>query len=78
MSKPKMTCEEVLKQLVAYLDHETDARTTAQMERHLEECRGCCSRAEFEKGLNARVREVGSTTAPSHLRARIKKLIEKF
>jgi len=78
MSKPKMTCEQVLKHLVAYLDHETDARTAAQMERHLEECRGCFSRAEFEKRLKAHVREAGSTTAPAHLRARIKKLIEKY
>jgi anti-sigma factor (TIGR02949 family) len=73
-----MTCEEVLVHLVAHLDQETDARTAAQMERHLEECRGCFSRAEFEKRLKARVREAGSSTAPAQLRARIKKLIEKY
>lgn len=78
MPKSIMSCEEVLKHLVAYLDRETDAHTAAEMERHLEECRGCFSRAEFERKLKASVREAGSSAAPERLRARIKKLIEKF
>jgi len=78
MSKPTMTCEEVLKHLIAYLDREADAHTAAEVERHLEECRGCFSRAEFERKLKASVRAAGSSTTPEHLRARIKKLVEKF
>lgn len=78
MSKPAMTCEEVLKHLVAYLDHEADRHTAAEIERHLEECRGCFSRAEFERQLKAYVRAAGSRTAPERLRARIKKLVDKF
>lgn len=78
MSKPTINCEEVLKHLVAYLDRETDAHTTAEIQRHLEECRGCFSRAEFERRLKAQVRAAGSRLAPERLRARIKKLVEKF
>ena len=51
MSEPTLTCEEVLKHLVAYLDRETDGHTAAEIEHHLEKCRGCFSRAEFEKQL---------------------------
>ena len=78
MSRPTVNCEEVLKHLVAYLDHETDAHTTAEIERHLEECRSCFSRAYFEKQLKARLRAAGSRAAPERLRARIKKLVDEF
>jgi anti-sigma factor (TIGR02949 family) len=78
MSKPTITCEEVLKHLVAYLDREADDHTAAEIERHLEECRGCFSRAEFERQLKVHVRAAGSRTAPERLHARIRKLIDKF
>jgi anti-sigma factor (TIGR02949 family) len=73
-----MSCEEVLKHLVAYLDREMDAHTEAEIKWHLEECRGCFSRAEFERKLKTYVREAGSSTAPERLRARIKDVIKKF
>jgi anti-sigma factor (TIGR02949 family) len=78
MSKPTVSCEEVLKHLFAYLDRETDAHATAEIARHLEECRGCFSRAEFERQLKAHVRAAGSRAAPERLRARMKKLVDEF
>ena len=78
MAKPSVTCEEVLKHLVAYLDREMDAHSAAEIGRHLEQCRGCFSRAEFERQLKAQVRAAGSHSAPEHLRARIKKLVDEF
>jgi anti-sigma factor (TIGR02949 family) len=73
-----VSCEEVLKHLIAYLDRETDAPTAEEIERHLAECRACFSRAEFEKRLKARLRAAGSRAAPERLRARIKKLVDGF
>jgi anti-sigma factor (TIGR02949 family) len=78
MSKPTITCEDVLKDLLAYIDRETDANTAAEIERHLKECRGCFSRAEFERMLKAKLRAAGSRTAPERLRARIRKLVDEF
>ena len=78
MPDPMLTCEEVLKHLVAYLDHEADAHTAAEIERHLETCRGCFSRTEFERQLKAQVRSAGSRSAPERLRARIRKLVDEF
>lgn len=78
MIRHALTCEEVLHQLFAYLDRELDAATAAEIERHLETCRGCFSRAEFEKQLKARIQETGSAPAPEGLRERIKLLVEKF
>jgi anti-sigma factor (TIGR02949 family) len=76
--KPGMSCEEVLQQLLAYLDREIDAESAALIDRHLDACRGCFSRAEFERNLKARVRAAGDKPAPGRLRARIKDIVDKF
>lgn len=78
MAKPNVTCEEVLKHLVAYLDREMDAHAAAEIERHLEECRACFSRAEFERRLKAQLGAAGDGSAPERLRTRIRKLVDEF
>ena len=74
----KLTCEQVLEHLLEYLDRELTPETSAEIDRHLTECRGCFSRAEFERRLRSRVAETGTASAPESLRARIKALIERF
>lgn len=71
-------CEEVISHLLTYLDGELDDVKRAQIDRHLEECRGCFSRAEFEKELRKRVRQIGEDKAPTTLKIRIKELIDSF
>lgn len=78
MTKPGISCNEVLEHLFAYLDREMDHQTAAEIEHHLEHCRGCFSRAEFERKLKARVRDAGASPASERLRARIKDIVEKF
>jgi len=78
MTRQSLTCEEVLQHLFAYLDKELDAEASAEIERHLESCRGCFSRAEFERKLKLRVTGTGTSTASDSLRARIKLLIDRF
>jgi anti-sigma factor (TIGR02949 family) len=73
-----MTCDEVLKHLVPYLDREIDRETAAEIDRHLESCRGCLSRAEFERQLKAQLRAAGARSAPGTLRARIRQIVDKF
>ena len=74
----KITCEEVIAHLLAYLDDEIDAKKRSYIERHLEECRACFSRAEFEKALRAKVRQLGDKEAPAALRRRVKGLLDRF
>jgi mycothiol system anti-sigma-R factor len=71
-------CEEVVQQLLVYLDGEVEGERQALIGRHLEECRSCCSRLEFELALRSRVQDVGSQPASSGLRRRIARLIEEF
>jgi mycothiol system anti-sigma-R factor len=71
-------CEEVIAHLFAYLDNETDPEKCTDIERHLEECRACFSRAEFEKALRAKVNQLGDKEAPAMLRQRVAALLKQF
>jgi anti-sigma factor (TIGR02949 family) len=73
-----MKCEEVLRELLAYLDREVDAPTATAIDHHLHGCRGCFSRAEFERKLKAHLRAVGERRASPRLRARVKSILGKF
>ena len=76
--KRTLTCEEVLEHLLAYVDQELDSEKKAEIDHHMKRCRGCYSRAEFEKHLKARIMETGSSEAPERVRRRVRLLIEKF
>lgn len=78
MSGDHLTCEEVIERLFAYLDREVDDTLSSEIDRHLERCRDCFTRAEFEKKLRAKVAGTGRVKAPHHLRRRIKGLIDRF
>lgn len=78
MTRTSLSCEDVLAHLFAYLDGELDAVTGEGIELHLEACRGCFSRAEFERRLRARLAEAAAVEAPEALRRRIRSLIERF
>ncbi|MDF0652855.1 MAG: zf-HC2 domain-containing protein [Nitrospira sp.] len=71
-------CEEALKHLLAYLDQEAGAIKRREVERHIEICRTCFSRAEFEQSLKTRLREAGRGTMRSSFEKRIKILFDQF
>lgn len=74
------SCEEALKVLAEYVDNELRDRApevAPGLERHLEVCRSCYSRAEFEKRLKARIAD-GSTAVPDALRDRMRTMIREF
>lgn len=77
MSRP-LDCEEVIDHLFDYLNRELDTETLAAIDRHIELCRGCFSRAEFERRLRARLAETGEAEAPESLRRRARSIIERF
>jgi mycothiol system anti-sigma-R factor len=79
MTEPDpISCEEVIAHLLEYLDGEIDANKRAQIDRHLEHCRGCYSRAEFEKALKSKVSQLGEASVSDTLRKRIKSLLDSF
>lgn len=78
MSRREPTCEEVIEQLFDWLDRRVDARRDADIRRHIERCRECFSRAEFERRLRERIMEAGETRAPDSLRKRIASVLDEF
>lgn len=64
--------------LAAHLDGELDAGTDRELERHLETCRSCFSRAEFERRLKGRIATIGSEPTRPELTERVQTLIRQF
>lgn len=77
MDRP-LDCEDVIAKLFDYLDRELDAETLQAIDEHIALCRGCFSRAEFERRLRARLAEAGEAEAPASLRLRARRLLERF
>lgn len=72
-------CEEALRRLAAYLDRELDPVEAAGLERHLEKCRSCWSRAEFERRLRDRIRsDLEARTVPPEFEERVRQMVRGF
>lgn len=71
-------CEEAIRLLAEYLDGELEDERRADMEQHLDMCRSCYSRREFEKGLKDRVSGLGAEAVRPDFDARIRSLVASF
>jgi anti-sigma factor (TIGR02949 family) len=79
MSEPdNITCEQALKRLLEFIDHELPDREHDTVEHHLRTCRSCFSRMEFESRLKQRLAALSSDEAPQRTRDRIRDLIRGF
>ena len=76
--KKTIDCEEALKRLFEYIDHELNGHKHDEMEDHLSKCRSCYSRLEFEKRLQQHVKGATKQKAPEELQGKIKHLIRKL
>jgi anti-sigma factor (TIGR02949 family) len=73
-----MGCEQALKRLVEFVDHELPESEHDSVEHHLRICRNCCSRMEFESQLKERLSTLSTEDAPSRTRDRVRDLIKRF
>lgn len=78
MTATHINCEEVIERLFGYLDSELDEAAMAAISRHLEHCRDCYTRADFEKKIRAKVAASVTTQAPERLHHRIRSLLDEF
>lgn len=74
----KINCEKALKHLLEYLDRELTGDLQHQMKQHMESCRSCFSRLEFEQNLKTHIGETARENAPDSLRNRISCLLKEF
>lgn len=73
-----MRCEEALRLLAAFLDGELDSEERVDVERHLDACRSCYSRAEFERRLQAQLATLGRREPDPAFAARLQGLVRRF
>lgn len=78
MKRAGISCEEVIEQLFAYLDGDMDDEATAMIRHHIEHCRDCFTRAEFEQKLRARIADTACVSAPERLRRRVRAILDEF
>jgi anti-sigma factor (TIGR02949 family) len=72
-------CLVAIEMFYAYMDGELDdPESVAEFEHHLEHCRSCFSRAEFEGLLTERLRKAATERAPDALRDRLRILMDNF
>ena len=76
-SRP-ISCDEALRALAAFLDHELHADAREGIERHLEVCRSCFSRAEFERRLKDEISRLGRDEIPPGFEQRVRRLLGSF
>lgn len=74
----KLECEQAITMILEYLDEELPEHDHEAMDEHLETCRSCFSRMEFEKMLKGKVNALPIQKAPDSLRDKIKKVTGKF
>jgi anti-sigma factor (TIGR02949 family) len=77
-SETPMTCTEALRLLAVFLDGELHGIPRDAVERHLEVCRACFSRAEFERRLKAEVRRLRHEEVPPSFEDRVHRLLDSF
>jgi anti-sigma factor (TIGR02949 family) len=79
MTDPDLiTCEDALRLLAEYIDGELEEATRRDVHRHMETCRACYSRAEFERRLKARLTTLGTAAVRPELEQRVRTLIGQY
>ena len=71
-------CQEAMRLLAAYLDDELARPEHLDVERHLEACRSCYSRAEFERRLKAQLSDLGRREPEPEFATRLRGIVRQF
>lgn len=72
-------CLRAIEMFYAYFDGELDApESVGDFEHHLDHCRSCFSRAEFEGLLTKRLKDIAAERASDKLRNRLRILMDNF
>jgi len=73
-----ISCEQAIKLIFSYIDDELRGKHRTELEHHLETCRHCFDRVEFEKLLKSRLRRLHVGGSSKRLRQRIDALLGEF
>jgi anti-sigma factor RsiW len=77
-SSETINCEEALRLLAMYLDGELHGSEHESVERHVQTCRSCYSRSEFERRLKVELSHLGRDDVRPAFEQHIRQLITQF
>jgi anti-sigma factor (TIGR02949 family) len=76
VAKVTLSCEQAIQELFFYLDRALAGERLEALEAHLESCLNCCDRLNFNRSLDAFVRErLGDASLPDGIEERIRRAI---
>ena len=79
MNQPSMMpCEEAIRLLMRHLDGDLAEAERADVQHHLDSCRGCGSRAEFERRLRDQLAGLHVAPVAPDFEGRIRHLVARF
>ena len=78
MTQNDIDCEQALRKLFDFIDHELDDDERDAMQRHLSTCRTCFSRASFERRLKDKLHELRHDNPEPDADERIRRLLRSF
>ena len=78
MTKREIDCEQALKQVFEYVDRELGETEHEAMHRHLQTCKSCFSRVEFERRLKDKLAALREEKATPEMSERVKGLLKSF
>lgn len=73
-----ISCEEALKRVFDYIDDHIQNTSRDEFEYHIELCRHCFDRVEFEKLLKSRLQALRYKRSSERLRERVEDIIAEF
>jgi anti-sigma factor (TIGR02949 family) len=73
-----ISCDDALRRLAAYLDEELHGGAHEEVLRHLEACRSCFSRAEFERRLKGEINRLAREDLSPGFEQRVRRLLDSF
>jgi anti-sigma factor (TIGR02949 family) len=78
MNTEMITCEEAIRLIARYIDRELNEAETTQLGVHIDRCKTCYSRVEFEQKLKAQLATLRSAAVSDELGSRIRGLLQGF
>lgn len=73
-----LDCQDVIDNLFDYLDQEMTVEVQTSLKAHLDLCRNCFDRVQFEEVLRIKMRQKTSHCCPEKLKKRIQSLLDQF
>jgi anti-sigma factor (TIGR02949 family) len=70
-----ISCEEAVKRVFDYIDRYLSGKPLDELERHIESCRGCLSKVDFQLKLKSRIASVKPAKVSKDLDNKIKRLL---